>query len=32
LMFGGGTPWLVQYGYGPAPSPRWDPDYACPQG
>ncbi len=29
--FAGGTPWLVQYGYSPAPSPEWDPDYACPQ-
>jgi hypothetical protein len=31
-LFGGGTPWLVQYGYAPAPPPQWDPDYACPQG
>jgi hypothetical protein len=30
--FAGGTPWLVQYGYGVSPAPRWDPDYACPQG
>jgi hypothetical protein len=29
--FAGGTPWLVQYGYTPAPPPTWDPDYACPQ-
>jgi hypothetical protein len=30
LGFAGGTPWLVQYGYGGAPTPYGvDPDYAC---
>jgi hypothetical protein len=30
LGFAGGTPWLVQYGYGGAPTPDGiDPDYAC---
>ena len=28
--FAGGRPWLVQYGFAPAPQPTWDPDYACP--
>jgi hypothetical protein len=32
FWFGGGTPWLIQYGYGNGPPVRWDPDYACPQG
>lgn len=32
LGFAGGTPWLVQYGYGGAPTPFGvDPDYACGQ-
>jgi hypothetical protein len=30
-LFGGGTAWLVQYGYGVSPAPMFDPDYACPQ-
>ena len=30
LGFAGGVPWLVQYGYGGAPTPYGiDPDYAC---
>jgi hypothetical protein len=30
LGFAGGTPWLVQYGYGGVPTPFGvDPDYAC---
>jgi hypothetical protein len=30
LGFANGTPWLVQYGYGGAPTPYGiDPDYAC---
>ena len=30
LGFAGGAPWLVQYGYGGAPTPYGvDPDYAC---
>jgi hypothetical protein len=32
LGFAGGAPWLVQYGYGGAPTPFGvDPDYACGQ-
>jgi hypothetical protein len=32
FWFGGGTPWLIQYGYGSGGPVVWDPDYACPQG
>jgi hypothetical protein len=32
FWFGGGTPWLIQYGYGSGGPVEWDPDYACPQG